>query len=148
MGAVHPLKPGQLLVDLKDHGACALKDGPPGVVGDAQSAVPLVVRGRDRHEGHIAADMLVPVQIGQGTEHGGQEFHQPPALEFALIVPDVPAVVREGLLFRVLLYHLDSGADHQTASDLHILYGPFPLGQRPVQQLREPRPEAVVHPVS
>ena len=35
VGAVHPLEPGQLLVDLKNHRAGALKDGAPGVVGDA-----------------------------------------------------------------------------------------------------------------
>ena len=148
VGAVHPLEPGQLLVDLKNYGAGALGDGPPGIVRDAQAAVPLSVRPGHRYEGHVAADVPVPVQIGQGTQHGGHEPHQPPALELALIVPDVPAVVCKGLLLRVLLHHLDPGADHQAAPDLHVPYGPFPPGQRPVQQLREAGAEAVVYPVA
>ena len=101
VGAVHPLEPGQLLVDFKNHGAGALKDGAPGIVGDTQAAVPLSVRPGHRYEGHVAADVPVPVQIGQGPQHGGHKLYQPPALELALIVPDVPAVICKGLLLQV-----------------------------------------------
>ena len=147
VGAVHPLEPGKALIDLKDHRAGVLKNGAPGIVGDAQSAVPLPVRPGDGHKGHIHPDMAA-VQLRQGPEHHGQELHQPPALQLALIVPDVPAVIGEGGLLRVALHHLDPGPDHQSAADLHVLQLLLPGGKGPVHQLREARAKAVVHPVA
>ena len=89
-----------------------------------------------------------PVQPGQGTEHHGQKAHQAPALELALIIPQMPAVIGERLLLRVLFHYLDAGADSQPAPDLYIGQLLFPLGQGPVHQLREAGPKAVIHPVA
>ena len=147
VGAIHPLEPGQALIDLKDHRAGILKNGAPGIVGDAQAAVPLPVWPGDRHKGHVHPD-IAAVQLRQGPEHHRQEFHQPPALQLAFIVADVPAVIGEGGLLRVALHHLDPGPDHQSAADLHILQLLLPGGKRPVHQLREARAKTVVHPIA
>ena len=146
--AVHALQAGVMLIDLKNDRAGALKDGAPRVVRDAESAVALRVRLRNGDEGHIAADVLVAVKAGQRAQHDRQEFHQPARLELALIVADVPAVVGEALLLGVAFDDLDARADHKPAADLDVLDFSLARRERLVQQLREARAEAVVHPVA
>ena len=148
VAAVHPLQPGQALVDLKDHRAGGLEDGTPGVVGDAQAAVALVIRQRDGDKCRVAADVPVPVEAGQGAQDHGQELDQATGLQLPLVIPQVPAVIVEGDLLRVALHHLDPGADDQSAADLHVCQPAFPGGQRPVHQLRISAAEAVVYPVT
>ena len=106
VAAVHPLQPGQALVDLKDHRAGGLEDGTPGVVGDAQAAVALVIRQRDGDKCRVAADVPVPVEAGQGAQDHGQELDQATGLQLPLVIPQVPAVIVEGDLLRVALHHL------------------------------------------
>ena len=137
-----------MLVDLKNDRAGAFKDGAPGVAGDAESAATLRIRLGDRNKCHIAADVLIAVEIGQRAQHDRQEFYQTAGLELALIVADVPAVVREALLLGIALDDLDARADHKSAADLDILDFSLACGERLVQQLRKARAEAVVHPVA
>ena len=146
--AVHTLQAGVMLVDLKNDRAGALKDGAPGVVGDPKTAVALRVRLGDRNKCHVAADVLIAVEIGQRAQHDRQEFYQPAGLELALIVADVPAVVREALLLRITLDNLDALADNKPATHLHILDLSLARRKRLVQQLGEARAEAIVHPVA
>ena len=148
VGAVHPLQPGIVLVDLEDHRAGALEDGPPGVVGDTQTAIALPVGPGHRDHRHVTADVPIPIEIGQRPQHRRQKGHQTPLLQFALIVADVPAVIGEALPLRVLLHDLDAGADDQAAPDLHVSHLSLPGGQCPVYQLGKARAKAIVHPVA
>ena len=136
-----------MLVDLKNHRAGRLKNGAPGVVGDTQSAIALFIGLGHRHKGHVYPNMMA-VKLGQIAQKHGHKGTQPPALEFPLIVTDVPAVVVKGLLLRILLHHFNTRTDHQTAPDLYIGQLVPPLRQSPVHQLRETAAKAVVHPVA
>ena len=145
--AVHTLQTGQLFVDLEDHGAGVFKNRAPGVVGDAQTAVALVIGGGHGDKGHIHLDMMA-VQVGQRAQDHGHELHQTAALQLALVVADVPAVVVEAGLLRVALHHFDARTDHKTAADLHIGHLALACGQRLVQQLGIAAAKAVVDPVT
>ena len=136
-----------MLVDLKDHRAGRLKDGAPSIVGDAQAAVALLIRLGYRHKGHIDPD-VVAIKLGQVAQNHGHEGTQSPALELPLVVSNVPAIIVEGLLLRVLLYYLDAGTDHQSTPDLHVGELVSPLRQGPVHQFGESAPKAVVYPVA
>ena len=137
-----------MLVDLEDHRAGAFENGPPGVVGDAQAAIALPVGPGHGDHRHVAADVPIPIEIGQGAQHHRQKGHQPPLLQLALIVADVPAVIGEALPLRVLLHDLDAGADDQAAPDLHVLHLALPGSQGPVHQLEKARAKAIIHPVA
>ena len=119
-----------------------------GIVGNAQAAVAVLIRPGNGHKRHIAADVAIPIQIGQRTQNGGHELHQAARLELALVITDMPAVIGEALLLGVTLHYLNAGADHQTAANLHILHFSLAGGQSLIQQLREARTEAVIHPIA
>ena len=145
--AVHPLEGGQMLIDLKNHRAGRLKDGTPGVVGDTQSAIALLIGLGHRHKGHVYPNVMA-VKLGQIAQKHGHKGTQPPALELPLIVTDVPAVVVKGLLLRILLHHFNTRTDHQTAPDLYVGQLVPALRQGPVHQFGESAPKAVVYPVA
>ena len=146
--AVHALELGIVLVDLEDHGAGALKDRAPGIVRNAEAAVAVLIRLGDGNECHIAADVLVAIEVRQRAQHDGHEFHKAILLELALIIADVPAVIAETLLLGVCFDNLDARADHKTAADLDVLHFTLARGEGLVQKLGKTRTEAVVHPVA
>ena len=146
--AVHALELGIVLVDLEDHGAGALKDRAPGIVRNTEAAVAVLVGLGNGNECHVAADMLVAVEIRQRAQHDRHEFHEPARLELPLIVADVPAIVGEALLLGVCFDNLNARADHKTAADLDVLHFTLARGEGLVQKLGEARAEAVVHPVA
>ena len=59
------VQPRIALVDLKNDRPRALEDRAPRIRRDAEAAVALLVRLGDRHEGHVAADVPVAVEIWQ-----------------------------------------------------------------------------------
>jgi hypothetical protein len=146
--AVHALELGIVLVDLEDHGAGALKDRAPGIVRNAEAAVAVLVGLGDGNECHIAADVLVAIEVRQRAQHDGHEFHKAILLELALIIADVPAVIAETLLLGVCFDNLDARADHKTVADLDVLHFTLARGEGLVQKLGKTRTEAVVHPVA
>ena len=146
--AVHALELGIVLVDLEDHGAGALKDRAPGIVRNTEAAVAVLIRLGDWNECHIAADVLVAVEVRQRAQHDGHEFHKAILLELALVVADVPAVIAETLLLGVCFDDLDARADHKTAADLDVLHFSLTRSERAVEQFGKARAEAVVHPVA
>ena len=146
--AVHALELGIVLVDLEDHGAGALKDRAPGIVRNAEATVAVLIRLGDWNKRHIAADVLVAVEVRQRAQHDGHEFHKAILLELALIIADVPAVIAETLLLGVCFDDLDARADHKTAADLDVLHFTLARGEGLVQKLGKTRTEAVVHPVT
>lgn len=103
-----------MLVDLEDHGAGALKDRAPGIVRNAEATVAVLIRLGDWNKRHIAADVLVAVEVRQRAQHDGHEFHKAILLELALIIADVPAVIAETLLLGVCFDDLDAPGGYKT----------------------------------
>ena len=95
------VQPRIVLVDFKNDRPRALEDRAPRIRRDAEAAIALRVRLGDRHERHVAADVLVAVEIRQRAQHDRHEFHEPARLELPLIVADVPAIVGEALLLGI-----------------------------------------------
>ena len=137
-----------MLVDLEDHGAGGLVNGVPCVVGNAQAAVTGFVRRRNRHKGHIHTDHAAAVQRGQRAQNGGHKADKAAALQLALIVTDMPAVIVESGLLGVTFHNLDARADHQTAADLDIVQLFFSGGKGTVQKIGKACAEAVIHPIA
>ena len=58
VGAVHPVKFRQMLINFKHNGTSIFENSSPCIIGDTQAAVAIVIGGRYRNKSHIDADML------------------------------------------------------------------------------------------
>ena len=142
------VQPRIVLVDFKNDRPRALKDRAPRIRRDAEAAVAIRVRLGDWHERHVAADVLVAVEIRQRAQHDRHEFHEPARLELPLIVADVPAIVGEALLLGVAFDDLNARTDHKAAAHLDVLDFSLTRSERVVEQFGKARAEAVIHPVA
>ena len=145
VGAVDTRQEGKVLVEFKDDRLCARNDGLPEVATRAETHIPLGIRTGNRDKGKVRAKFSLPIEEGNQAKCGRHKFDAACAVEFALVVAEVCALIAEGLSLRICLENRNLGGNDETAAHGHIANRAAARRKCLVQKFGKASAEAVVN---
>ena len=145
VGAVDTRQKGKVLVDFKDDRLCARNDGLPEVATRAETHIALGIRAGNRDKGNVRAEFSLPIEEGNQAKCGRHKFDSACAVEFALVVAEVCALIAEGLSLRICLENRNLGGNDETAAHGHIANRAAARRKCRVQKFGKASAEAVVN---